>query len=63
MNKFPLRHIFRSEALGDKRKINKSTGEAVFEHGYTQREVAAHLRIHFTSAGRILRTNNEMLIK
>jgi hypothetical protein len=63
MNKPPLRDIFRSEVLRDKRKRDKSIGEAVFEHGYTQREVADHLRIHFTSVSRILRTKDEMLTK
>ena len=56
MNKPPLRDIFKSEVLRDKRKRDKSIDEAVFEHGYTQREVADHLRIHFTSVSRILRT-------
>jgi hypothetical protein len=63
MNKPPLRDIFRSEVLRDKRKRDKSIGEAVFEHGYTQREVADHLRIHFTSVSRTLRAKDEMLKK
>jgi hypothetical protein len=63
MNKPPLRDIFKSEVLRDKRKRDKSIGEAVFEHGYAQREVADHLRIHFTSVSRILRAKDEMLIK
>ena len=63
MNSPPLRDIFRSEVLRDKRKRDKSIGEAVFEHGYTQREVADHLRIHFTSVSRILRAKDEMLTK
>ena len=63
MNKPPLRDILGLEVLRDKRKRNKSISEAVFEHGYTQREVADHLRIHFTSVSRILRTKDEMLTK
>jgi hypothetical protein len=63
MNKPPLRDIFRSEVLRDKRKRDKSIGEAVFEHGYTQGEVADHLRIHFTSVSRILRAKDKMLKK
>jgi hypothetical protein len=63
MNKPPLKDIFRMEVLRDKGKRNKSIGEAVFEHGYTQREVADHLGIHFTSVSRILRARNKMLIK
>jgi DNA-directed RNA polymerase specialized sigma subunit len=63
MNRPPLRDIFRSEVLRDKRKRDERIGEAVFEHGYTQREVADHLRIHFSSVSRILRTKDEMLTK
>ena len=63
MNKPPLRDILGLGVLRDKRKRNKSIREAVFEHGYTQREVADHLKIHFTSVSRILRTKNEMLTK
>jgi len=63
MNKPPFEDIFRPEVLGDKRKRNKRIGEAVLEHGYTQREVADHLGIHFTSVSRILRDKDEMLKK
>jgi hypothetical protein len=70
-----LRDIFRPEALRDKRKRDKSMGEAVFEYGTTQREVADHLRLHvtrlradapqlaagsFTSVSRILRAKDKM---
>jgi hypothetical protein len=55
MDRPSLKDIFRSEALGDKRERDKSIAEAVFNHGYTQREIADHLGIHFTSVSRILR--------
>ena len=55
MNKPPLGDLFRSEVLGDKRKRDKKIRKAVLEHGYTQREVANHLGIHFTSVSRILK--------
>jgi putative transposase len=63
MNKPSLEDIFRPQVLGDRRKRDKGIGRAVFEHGYTQREVADHLRIHFTSVSRILRTKEKMLRK
>ena len=63
MNKPALRNIFRSEVLGDRWKRDRSIREAVLEHGYTQREVADLLRIHFTSVSRILRTKDGMLTK
>jgi transcriptional regulator with XRE-family HTH domain len=34
---------------------NERIVEAVQEHGYTQREVADHLGMHFTSVNRTLR--------
>jgi DNA-binding transcriptional regulator LsrR (DeoR family) len=63
MNKPPLEEVFKAEGLGDKRKRDKRIGEAVLEHGYTQREVADHLGIHFTSVSRILRDKDKMLKK
>ena len=63
MNKPPLKDIFRPEVVGDRRERDKSIGKAVLEHGYTQREVADHLGIHFTSIRRILRARDKTLIK
>jgi len=63
MNRPPLKDIFRLEVFGDRRERDKSIGKAVWEHGYTQREVADHLGIHFTSVSRILRGKGKMLIK
>ena len=63
MDKPPLRDIFKSEVLADRRKRDRSISKAVLEHGYTQREVADHLGIHFTSVSRILRAKDKMLIK
>ncbi|MBM4307618.1 MAG: transposase [Deltaproteobacteria bacterium] len=63
MNKPPLGGIFRPEVLGDRQKRDKTIAKAVFEHGYTQREVADYLRIHFTSVSRILRAKDKMLRK
>jgi hypothetical protein len=59
MNKPPLKDIFRSEVLGDRRKRDKSIANAVLEHGYSQREVADHLEMHFTSISRILRAKDK----
>jgi DNA-directed RNA polymerase specialized sigma subunit len=63
MDKPRLGDIFRPEVLGDRQKRDKGIGKAVFEHGYTQREVADYLRIHFTSVSRILRAKDKMLKK
>lgn len=63
MNKPPLRDIMGLEVLRDQWKRDQRIREAVLEHGYTQREVADHLGMHFTSVSRILRTKDKMLIK
>jgi hypothetical protein len=46
-----------------RRKRDKSIGKAVWEHGYTQREVADHPGIHFTCVRRILGAKDKMLTK
>jgi len=53
MNRPDLRDVLRENVLRDKR--NERIVEAVQEYGYTQREVADHLGMHFTSVSRILR--------
>jgi hypothetical protein len=63
MNKPPLGEIFTPAIIGDKRKRDKNIGRAVFEHGYTQREVADHLGMHFTSVSRIMREKGKMPTK
>jgi REP element-mobilizing transposase RayT len=63
LNQPPLGDIFRSEVVEDRRKRDGKIMEAVLEHGYTQREVADHLGMHFTSVSRILRGKGKMLIK
>jgi len=55
MNRPDLRDVLRENALRDKRERNERIVEAVQEYGYTQREVADHLGMHFTSVSRILR--------
>jgi len=63
MNKPLLREIFGSEVLREKRRRDKGIEEAVLEHGYTQREVADYLGLHFTSVSRILKAREGMLKK
>jgi hypothetical protein len=63
MNRPTLRDVFEADVLQNKRKRNKKILEAVQEHGYTQREVADHLGLHFTSISRILREKEKILKK
>jgi hypothetical protein len=63
MNKPPLGDIFKSEVIGDRQRRDSKIEEAVLEYGYSQREVADYLGMHFTSVSRILRSKNKMLKK
>lgn len=54
---------FTADILGDKRKRNEKILEAVDGCGYTQREVADYLGLHFTSVSRIVREIEHMLKK
>jgi DNA-binding transcriptional regulator LsrR (DeoR family) len=50
---------------GQSRQVrNKKIGEAVENYGYTQREIADHLGLYFTSVSRIMRERaDQMTIK
>jgi hypothetical protein len=55
MNKPILEKLFEEEVIGDKRRRDKRVVEAVEGFGYSQREVADYLGMHFTSISRIMR--------
>jgi len=55
MNRPDISVLFDADALKDTRKRNERIVKAVEECGYTQREVADYLGLHFTSISRIMR--------
>ena len=55
MNRPILEKLFKEEVIGDKRRRDKRIVEAVEGFGYSQREVADHLGMHFSSISRIMR--------
>ena len=55
LNRPGLEHLFSGRVLHDIEKRNERIKDAVEKYGYTQREVADHLGIHFSSVSRILR--------
>jgi putative transposase len=63
VNRPDLRDVLRENVPRDKRKRNERVFEAVQEHGYTQREVADHLGMHFSSVSRIFREKEKKLKK
>lgn len=57
-----LEEIFSENTLMKRKERDRKIVEAVEAYGYTQREVANHLKMHFTSISRIMR-EKLMLIK
>lgn len=55
VNRPGLGALFPERVLRTKEKRNKKIIEAVEKYGYTQREVADHLGLYFTSVSRIMR--------
>ena len=55
-----LDELFAVEMLQDREGRDRKIAKAVEEYGYTQREVADHLGIHFTSVSRIMRGRGGM---
>jgi putative transposase len=55
MNRPILGKLFEEEVIGDKRRRDKRIVEAVEGFGYSQREVADYLGMHFSSIRRIIR--------
>jgi REP-associated tyrosine transposase len=50
-----LEKIFTEKVLRTKGTRNRKIAEAVERHGYTQREVADHLGLYFTSVSRLMK--------
>ena len=55
LNRPSLGQLFIGRVLRDMDKRNEKIEEAVEKYGYKQREIADHLRMHFTSVSRIMR--------
>ena len=55
MNRPILEKLFEDEVIGDKKRRDKRIVEAVEGFGYSQKEVADHLGMHFSSINRIMR--------
>ncbi len=62
-NRPALDEIFSEDIKRDMGRRNEKVMEAVEGYGYTQREVADFLRLHFTSISRIMNKRNKMLTK
>ena len=55
-----LSELFKERRLKEKQKRNKGIVEAVYEYGYSQREVADHIGMHYTTISRLLNKEVEI---
>lgn len=55
MHRPTLESLFNEDAIKDRHYRDNLIVDAVLKHGYTQKEVSAHLGMHFTSISRIMR--------
>ncbi|NTW67236.1 MAG: transposase [Nitrospirae bacterium] len=53
-NRPALEKLFTEKITRDKQRRDKKIAEAVEKHLYSQREIAAHLGLHYTSVSRII---------
>ena len=63
INRPTLENLFTEQAIQERGGRDERIFDAVQRHGYTQKEVADHLGLHFASVSRIMRTKGKMLIK
>ena len=63
VNRPELGRIFAGGVLRDRGRRDQKVEEAVERHGYTQRELADFLGLHFTSVSRIINQRSKMPIK
>ncbi len=54
-NRPDLNKIFKEGALRDREKRNKMIVEAIQRYGYTQRQIAAHLHMHYSTISNLVR--------
>jgi REP element-mobilizing transposase RayT len=59
LNRPALQTLFTEEIMGDKKKRNQTIKKAVGEYGYTQKEIAHHIGLHYTSVSRLITRSRE----
>jgi thymidylate synthase ThyX len=55
VDKPDLKKVFKETVLQDRKKRNKMIVEAVQKYGYTQRQTAAHLQMHYSTISNLVR--------
>ncbi|MDI6891934.1 MAG: transposase [Actinomycetota bacterium] len=54
-----LESLFTQEIVGERTKRNGTIQRAVEEYGYTQKEIADHLGLHYSTVSRLMKENEE----
>ena len=54
LNRPGLDELFENRGRRDRSKRNEIMLKAVMEHGYSQKEIAAHLGLHYSTVSRLL---------
>jgi ribosome-binding protein aMBF1 (putative translation factor) len=54
INRPALKEIFKKEMLLNKKDRNNKIKEAINKYGYSQKEVADHLKLYYTTISRIV---------
>jgi len=54
----PIETLFSKQKIQDKKARNKQIETAHMQYGYTLKEIADHLEIHYTTVSKVLRSKN-----
>ena len=60
MTKPPLNEIFKYQ---DKKSKEKGMYKAYFQYGYTLKDIAEYIGVHYTTASRAIKKNREVTLK
>ena len=63
VNRPGLDWLFNADVLKDKRTRNMKIIEAVMRYGFSQKEVAEHLKIHYSTISRLMKEDEMSKIK
>jgi transposase len=58
-----LEDLFSGKVVRDRKMRNERVGKAVGEWGYSQREVADYLRLHYSTLSRIMKEREKSINK
>jgi putative transposase len=62
LNRPGLDALFPAQIEKDKEKRNKLMYDAIVEHGYTQKEIADYLGLHYSTVSRLIRAREKIAI-